>query len=82
MANVLEKTTGSALPPLYRKAADRMKALMAALRKSGYFIPIPADREDEDSRFSPWILQAAFQNKYGKNNTREIKVRAQDENGI
>jgi cysteine desulfurase len=88
LARVLEKklgtavTGGTAFPSLYREAQERMKALMAALRDTGSFIPIPADRNDEDSRFSPWILQGAFRNNKGIIIPGEVLVRALDERGF
>jgi cysteine desulfurase len=57
-----------------------MKALIAALKNT--FLPIPAVRQEEDSRFSPWILQAAFRNKSGKIIPGEVMTRALDERGF
>jgi len=88
LARVLEKyaatgtTSGAALPGFYRDAAERMSALMAALRKAGPFVPMPADRTDQDERFSPFILQAAFRNKAGIIIPGEVLVRALDQNGF
>jgi len=81
LARVLEKY-GAALPGFHRDAAERMSALMAALRKTGSFIPIPADRTDQDSRFSPFILQAAFRNKANIIIPGEVLVRALDQQGF
>jgi len=81
MARVLEKY-GAALPPSQQDAAERMSALMAALRKTGAFVPIPADRTDQDERFSPFILQASFRNKAGKIIPGEVLVRALDQQGF
>jgi len=95
MARVLEKyaatagqknettaTAGAALPAFQQDAAERMSALMAALRKTGTFVPIPADRTDQDSRFSPFILQAAFRNKANIIIPGEVLVRALDQQGF
>ena len=70
------------LPSFYNEAADRMKALFIALQKTNLFIPIPAERREEDSRFSPWILQCAFRNRAGKIIPGEVMVRALDEKGF
>jgi cysteine desulfurase len=82
LARVLEKYAGAALPSFHREATERMSALMAALRKTGAFLPIPADRADQDSRFSPFILQAAFRNKAGMIIPGEVMVRALDQQGF
>jgi cysteine desulfurase len=82
LARVLEQYAGSALPPLYEAAVERMKLLIAALQNSGFFIPIPVDRKDEDRRFSPWILQGAFRNHAGNIIPGEVLVRALDERGF
>jgi cysteine desulfurase len=59
-----------------------MKALITALRKTVSFIPIPAERKDEDSRFSPWILQGVFRNRAGMIIPGEVLVRALNEKGF
>jgi cysteine desulfurase len=83
LARVLEKyAAGDVLSFLYREAAGRMKALITALRNTASFIPIPADWKDEDSRFSPWILQGAFRNSSGMIIPGEVIVRALDEKGF
>jgi len=83
LAQVLEKyASKAALPSLYLGAAERMKALIAALQNTGSFIPIPADRKDHDNRFSPWILQGAFRNSSGMIIPGEVIVRALDEKGF
>ena len=61
----------------YREAAARMAALLGLLRRIPRFVPIPESRADEDPRFSPWILQAAFSGIPG-----EVMVRALDEKGF
>jgi cysteine desulfurase len=61
-----------------RAAAARLDRLMRALEAGGRYSPIPADRKDaEDSRFSPYILQAAFDGVPG-----ELMVRALDQAGF
>ena len=82
MALALERHSGAALSSIYNEASNRMKALLIALQKINGFIPIPADRSDEDSRFSPWILQCAFKNRAGKIIPGEVMVRALDEKGF
>jgi cysteine desulfurase len=57
--------------------ALRMGALLSRLRNIPRFSPIPSCRENEDPRFSPWILQAAFRGIAG-----EVMVRALDEEGF
>jgi cysteine desulfurase len=73
---------GTALPSLYREAVERMKTLIAILRNTALFTPIPADRKDDDDRFSPWILQGAFRNGSGMIIPGEVIVRALDEKGF
>jgi cysteine desulfurase len=61
----------------YAAAAQRWKALIGALRSMDRCSLIPADRGDEDGRFSPYILQAAFRGIPG-----EVMVRALDDAGF
>jgi cysteine desulfurase len=82
LAEALESRLGSSLAGAREEAAARMKALMGALRGTGRFLPIPADREDDDPRFSPWILQGAFMNGEEKIIPGELLVRALDERGF
>jgi cysteine desulfurase len=58
-------------------AAERWKRLIQALRGMDRCSLIPADRGDQDPRFSPWILQAGFRNIPG-----EVMVRALDDEGF
>jgi cysteine desulfurase len=58
-------------------AKDRWKVLIRALRTMDRGTLIPEDRQDEDERFSPWILQAGFQGIPG-----EVMVRALDDAGF
>jgi len=59
------------------KAKTRFKYLIGELGKMKRCILVPEDRGEDDPRFSPWILQAAFRGVPG-----EVMVRALDENGI
>jgi cysteine desulfurase len=59
------------------EAALRWKALITGLRSLERCTLIPADRQAEDPRFSPWILQLAFDKIPG-----EVMVRALDEAGF
>ncbi|MDR0388231.1 MAG: cysteine desulfurase [Treponema sp.] len=61
----------------YGQAAARWKALIASLKALPRCILIPGDREEEDSRFSPYILQAAFRGIPG-----EVMVRSLDDAGF
>jgi cysteine desulfurase len=61
----------------YQKAQDRWKRLIEAFKTLKRCVLIPEDREKEDPRFSPWILQAAFDGVPG-----EVMVRALDDAGF
>jgi cysteine desulfurase len=67
----------SALENILPEAAARMDALLETLNGLSRFSPIPAGRTPGDLRFSPWILQAAFQDIPG-----EVMVRALNEAGF
>jgi cysteine desulfurase len=58
-------------------AAGRMKKLIRGLKSLERCSLIPDDRGEEDERFSPWIVQAAFDRIPG-----EVMVRALDEAGF
>jgi cysteine desulfurase len=60
-----------------RKAAERWKRLIEGLRAIPRCVLIPGDREAEDRRFSPWILQVRFKDAPG-----EVMVRALDSEGF
>jgi cysteine desulfurase len=61
-----------------RAARERLDRLMRGLEAAGRYSPIPADRKSaEDGRFSPYILQAAFDGVPG-----EVMVRALDQAGF
>jgi cysteine desulfurase len=59
------------------KAAERWKRLIEGLKRTPRCVLIPEDREAEDSRFSPWILQVRFKDAPG-----EVMVRALDSEGF
>jgi cysteine desulfurase len=59
------------------KAMERFKYLIGGLRKIKRCALIPEDREDDDPRFSPWIVQARFPDVPGP-----VMVRALDKEGI
>jgi cysteine desulfurase len=61
----------------YQEARCRWKRLTGALKNLKRCVLIPGDREEEDPRFSPWILQAAFEGIPG-----EVMVRAMDDAGF
>ena len=61
----------------YAGAKARWKRLIAAIRAMDGCSIIPSDRRDEDERFSPCILQAAFDGIPG-----EVMVRALDGAGF
>jgi cysteine desulfurase len=72
-----EHAAPDALRVSHGQAAARMAALLGRLRRIPRFVPIPESRTDDDPRFSPWILQAAFSGIPG-----EVMVRALDEKGF
>jgi len=59
------------------KARERFKYLIGKLRKISRCSLIPEDREDDDPRFSPWIVQLRFRDVPGP-----VMVRALDREGI
>jgi cysteine desulfurase len=59
------------------KARERLKYLIGRLRKISRCSLIPEDREDDDTHFSPWIVQARFRDVPGP-----VMVRALDQEGI
>ncbi|MDR2501286.1 MAG: cysteine desulfurase [Treponema sp.] len=78
LASCLERRASlEAVQAAYAPAAERWKALIQALRETGRCVLLPKDRQDEDRRFSPYILQAAFDGIPG-----ETLVRALDERGF
>jgi cysteine desulfurase len=78
LAAALEsRALAGALEENGRKAAERWKRLIEGLREIPRCVLIPEDREAEDPRFSPWILQARFKDAPG-----EVMVRALDSEGF
>jgi len=63
--------------PETEKAQARFKYLIGNLKKISRCRLVPEDRQEEDGRFSPWILQARFKGVPG-----EVMVRALDDAGI
>ncbi|MDR1249424.1 MAG: cysteine desulfurase [Treponema sp.] len=61
----------------YEAAAARWRRLIQALRNMGRCFLIPDTREDQDPKFSPWILQAGFRNIPG-----EVMARTLDDAGF
>jgi cysteine desulfurase len=61
----------------YAAAVSRFRFLIQSLRALGRCTLIPEDRQDEDGRFSPYILQAAFKGIPG-----QAAVRALDDEGF
>jgi cysteine desulfurase len=59
------------------KARERFKYLLGKLKKISRCSLIPEDREDDDPRFSPWIVQLRFHDVPGP-----VMVRALDKEGI
>jgi cysteine desulfurase len=76
LAECLERRAQAAAET-FRRAAGRWRDLILALKGMERCTLIPPDREAEDPRFSPWILQAAFRGIPG-----EVMVRALDDAGF
>jgi cysteine desulfurase len=60
-----------------KKARERFKYLIGELKKIKRCALIPEDREDEDCRFSPWIIQVRFSDVPGP-----VMVRTLDKEGV
>ena len=76
LAEVLE-TRAETVRAEYGAAASRFKFLIEFLRTLDRCTLIPEDRQGEDGRFSPYILQAAFRGIPG-----QAMVRALDDEGF
>jgi cysteine desulfurase len=76
LAACLERRLSSAASA-YATAALRWKGLIRELKTMDRCILIPEDRGDDDARFSPYILQAAFRGIPG-----EVMVRVLDDAGF
>ena len=78
LADCLEKRLDpDTLRGEYEAASGRWKTLIHALRNLGRCSLIPRDRGEGDPRFSPYILQAAFEDIPG-----EVMVRILDDAGF
>jgi cysteine desulfurase len=78
LAEALEARAGNeTVRAEHAAASSRLKTLMEFLRKLDRCVFIPKDRQDEDGRFSPYILQTAFKGIPG-----QVMVRALDDAGF
>ena len=78
LADILERrATPAAVIEEGEKAGARLKYLIRELKKIKRCSLIPQDREEDDTRFSPWILQLRFADVPGA-----VMVRALDDSGI
>ncbi|MDR3160995.1 MAG: cysteine desulfurase [Spirochaetaceae bacterium] len=78
LADCLERRLApDALRAAFAAARDRERALIRSLRGMDRCTLIPRDREEDDGRFSPYILQAAFRGIPG-----EVMARALDDEGF
>ncbi|QQO08007.1 cysteine desulfurase family protein [Breznakiella homolactica] len=77
-ADALERHgSGGTVEEAFVLARDRWKVLITELSALSRFSAIPADREPEDPRFSPYILQCAFEGIPG-----EVMARMLDDAGF
>jgi cysteine desulfurase len=78
LADVLEaRAKSETVRAEYAAASSRFRLLTEYLRGLDRCVLIPEDRRDEDGRFSPYILQAAFRGIPG-----QVMVRALDDEGF
>ena len=78
LADILERRANPGTVVLEaEKAQARFKYLIQNLKKIKRCSLIPEERQEEDKRFSPWILQARFKDVPG-----EVMVRALDDSGV
>jgi cysteine desulfurase len=78
LAEALEARAGNeTVRAEHDAASSRFKLLIESLRKEERCVFIPEDRQDEDERFSPYILQTAFKGIPG-----QVMVRALDDEGF
>ena len=78
MTNVFERLAApETVKDEAEKARERLKYLMGEMRKMKRCLFIPEDREDNDERFSPWILQVRFRDVPGA-----VMVRSLDDSGV
>jgi len=78
LADILERRVNAVtVKAEMEKARERFKYLIGTLKKISRCRLIPEDREEDDPRFSPWILQARFFDVPGA-----VMVRALDDSGV
>jgi cysteine desulfurase len=78
LADCLERRLApEAFGAAYRAARERERTLIRRLRRLDRCALIPRDRQEEDPRFSPYILQAAFKGVPG-----EVMARILDDEGF
>jgi cysteine desulfurase len=78
LADCLERRLApEAFQTAYKAARDRERTLIRRLRGMDRCTLLPRDRQEEDPRFSPYILQAAFKGVPG-----EVMARALDDEGF
>jgi len=78
LADILERRANSDTVLLEgEKAQARLKYLIGNLKKISRCSLIPEERQVEDKRFSPWILQVRFKGVPG-----EVMVRILDDSGV
>jgi cysteine desulfurase len=78
LAECLERRANKAsVKEEYEKAEERFSVLINFLRSTKRAVLIPEDRIEKDRRFSPYILQVAFDKIPG-----EVMVRALDDEGF
>jgi len=78
LADILElRANPDTVIPEAEKAQARLKYLIGNLKKIIRCRLIPENRQEQDERFSPWILQARFKDVPG-----EVMVRALDDSGV
>jgi len=77
LANILEKHANPETVKEEAKARERLKYLIGKLKLIKRCVLIPNDREEDDPRFSPWIIQVRFRDVPGA-----VMVRVLDDCGI
>jgi cysteine desulfurase len=78
LARVLEyRASPETVRAEHEKARERFRYLAGRLTKIKRCGFIPLERQEDDARFSPWILQARFRDLPGA-----VMVRALDEEGV
>jgi cysteine desulfurase len=77
LADAMERRAGPITGLEEKNARERLKYLIGRLKTIKRCSLIPEGREEDDPRFSPWILQARFRDVPGA-----VMVRALDESGV